>query len=188
MDALMAALVAAMMAQASDRTPWLAARLAQQFAKPGLVIVGTVIALATSNAIGAALGAAIAPLLTPNARALLLSFALLSAGLAALWPPKPLPQPGGRTLGPILTAFIVLLASSMGDRTQFLTSAIAARGATPIFTAIGATLGSMAIHLPAIAAGEAARPRLPLTPIRLAIALVFLIAGAIAGLSALRLI
>ena len=38
MDALMAALVAAALAQVGDRTAWLAAILSDRYAKPGLVI------------------------------------------------------------------------------------------------------------------------------------------------------
>jgi putative Ca2+/H+ antiporter (TMEM165/GDT1 family) len=188
MDALMGALVAALLAQASDRPAWMAARIADQFSRRGAVIVGVALALGISNALGAAGGALIAPMMTPNARALLLGLALLSAGASACWPPKPLPQSGGATLGASATAFILLLATSLGDRTQFLTAAIAVRSDLPVYSAIGATLGGLAIHIPAILAGSKGKRRLPLHAIRIAIALVLLLAGSVAVLSAMRLI
>ena len=184
----MAGFVAALLTQASDRAPWLSARLADQFATRRAVIVAVALAVAASNAIGAAGGALVAPLMTPNARALLLGLAMLSAGMTALWPAKPLPQPGGRSLGVFATAAMSLLAMSMGDRTQLLTAAITARSNLPAFAAIGATLGTLAVHIPAIVAGEQAGRRLPTRAVSVAIAALFILAGAIALLSALRLI
>ena len=89
MDALMAAFVAAILAQASDRTPWLTAILSTRFARPGAVIAGTAIALAIINAIGAIGGAIIGPRMTPNAQTLLLALALILAGGSALFPIMP---------------------------------------------------------------------------------------------------
>ena len=57
----MAAFVAALLAQASDRTPWLTAILSDRFARPGMVIAGTVIALMIGNSIAAIGGAIIGP-------------------------------------------------------------------------------------------------------------------------------
>lgn len=184
----MAALVAALLAQASDRTPWLAARIADRFNSPLSVVAAAAIALAITNGIGGALGAIMAPILTPNARSLLLGFALLSAGISAFWPLKPLEQPGGRRIGAFATALVTLLAAGLGDRTQFLTSAIAARGDLPVFAAIGGTLGALAVQAPIILAGEAVRDRLPLRTLRGVIGALFSVAGAIAVLSAMRLI
>jgi len=46
----------------------------------------------------------------------------------------------------------------------------------------------MVINVPAILAGEAIRRKLPLAAIRITIGVLFLIVGAMLGLSALRLI
>ncbi len=187
MDALMAALVAALLAQASDRTPWIAARIARQFDRPGAVIAAAVLALAISNAIGAGIGAVMAPILTPNARALLLGLALLSAGATALLPLKPIGKPGGQRLGAFTTAFVTLLAAGLGGGTQFLAAAIAARHDLPVFAAIGATLGAAAVQVGAIMAGDDRHPFAP-RAIRIAIGVAFAVTGTVALASALRLI
>ena len=184
----MAAMVAALLAQASDRQPWLAARLAQQFHNNTATILATALALAISNAVGAIAGMLMAPILTPNARALLLCFALVSAGASCFGRAKPLPQPGGATLGAFLTGLITLLAASLGDRTQFLTAAIAARSELPVFAVIGATIGALVIHVAAILSGTQAPRATSMRVIRIVIGLVLVIAGGISGLSALRLI
>ena len=182
----MAALVAALLTQATDRSAWLAARLGSRFERPAVVIAGLVLALVIVNAIAAAGAILVAPLLTPNARALLLALALVSAGGAALVRPKP---PAERFRG---GAFVAALAGGLalgiGDRTQFITFALAARTPIPALAAIGATIGGLAVLIPAALAGDPGRAALPERAIRLPIAITLLIAGAVIGLGALRLL
>jgi putative Ca2+/H+ antiporter (TMEM165/GDT1 family) len=185
-DALMAALVAALLTQASDRGVWLAARLGDRFERRWTAIAGLVLALIVVNAIAAAGAMLVAPMLTPNAGALLLALALLSAGGAALFRPKP--PAGAFRGGAFVASLAALLALGIGDRAQFITFAIAARTPIPALAAIGATLGGLAVLAPAMLAGERACARLPERAIRLPIAGVLLVAGAVIGLGALRLL
>jgi putative Ca2+/H+ antiporter (TMEM165/GDT1 family) len=188
MDALMAAFVAALLAQASDRTPWLTAILSDRFAKPGLVVAGTAAALMIGNSIAAIVGAIIGPRIAPNAQMLLLALALLSAGGSALFPIKLRDRLSGWRVGAFLTSLLGVAVLGLGDRTQFITAALAARTPAPALAAIGATIGALVVNVPAIIAGEAARRALPLTAIRVSIGVLFLIAGTPLALSALRLI
>ena len=189
----MAAFVAAMLAQASDRTPWLTAILSTRFVQPGsrgagAVIAGTAISLALINAVGAIGGAIIGPHITPNAQSLLLALALLSAGVSALVPIKPPDRLSGWRIGAFMTSLLGVAILGLGDRTQFITASLGARSPTPALAAVGATLGALVINVPAIIAGEEARRTLPLTAIRIAIGIVFVITSAVIGFSALRLI
>jgi Ca2+/H+ antiporter, TMEM165/GDT1 family len=188
MDALMAAFVAAVLAEASDRTPWLGAILGTRFNKPGAVILATILAFAAVNTIGAIGGALIAPHISPNAQNLLFALALLNAGVSALWKLKAPDRLEGWRLGAFLTSLLGIFILAFGERTQFLTAAIAARSPLPALAAVGATLGAAVINIPAILAGEPARAHLPLTPIRIVIGAIFVIAGLWIGLGALRLI
>ncbi|MEO8375326.1 MAG: TMEM165/GDT1 family protein [Sphingomonas bacterium] len=193
MDALMAAFVAAILVQATDRTPWLTAILSTRFAQsgsggPGAVIAGTAISLAVINAIGAIGGGLIGPRITPNAQNLLLALALLSAGGSALVSIKPPDRLSGWRIGAFMTSLLGVAILGLGGRTQFITAALAARSQTPALAAVGATLGALVVNVPAILAGENARNTLPLTPVRIAIGAVFVITGTVIGLSALRLI
>jgi len=188
MDALMAALVAALVTQAGDRTPWLAATLGDRYHRPAAVILGIAVAITAVNALGVAAGILIAPRLSPNARALMLAAALISAGVSALLPLKHPGQMQGWRLGAFATSLIGVLAQGIGDRTQFITAAIAARSTLPWFAAIGATIGSLVVIVPAVLAGEQGRRALPLGAMRIATAALLIIAGLIFGLGALRLI
>jgi len=182
----MAALVAALLTQTTDRSAWLAARLGTRFTSPAAVIAGLALALALVNAIAAAGAMLVAPLLTPNARALLVALALVSAGGAALVRAKP-PAETFRG-GAFVAALAGGLALGIGDRTQFIVFALAARTPIPALPAIGATLGGLAVLIPAALAGERTYVALPQRAIRLPIAVLLLVAGAIIGLGALRLI
>jgi len=189
----MVAFVAALLAQASDRTPWLTAILSTRFAQsgsrgPGAVILGTAIALALINTIGAIGGAIIGPHITPNAQSLLLALALVSAGgsaLVAIKPPNPL---SSWRIGAFMTSLLGVAILGLGDRTQFITAALAARSPAPALAAVGATLGALVVNVPAILAGEQARKTLPLAAVRITIGILFLGTGALVGFSALRLI
>lgn len=185
----MAAFVGALLCQASDRTAWLSAILGDRYQKPWMMIAAAAIALAIGNSLGAVAGTLMAPIMSPNARALFLALALLSAGSSALFALKSPDRMAGWRIGAFGTTLVALLAIGVGDRTQFLTAAIAAR--TPLaapFAAIGATLGSLAVIVPAMLAGERHYQALPHRATRLAIGLVLVLTGIVFGLGALRLI
>ena len=185
----MAAFVGALLCQASDRTAWLSAILGDRYQKPLPMIAAAALALALGNALGAVAGTLMAPIMSPNARALCLALALLSAGSSALFTLKSPDRMAGWRIGAFGTTLVALLAIGIGDRTQFLTAAIAAR--TPLaapFAAIGATLGSLVVIVPAMLDGEHDYQSLPHRPIRIAIGLVLVLTGAVFGLGALRLI
>jgi putative Ca2+/H+ antiporter (TMEM165/GDT1 family) len=187
MDALMAALVAALLTPASDRTPWTAALLGDAHASKGAVIAATALALAFGNALGVVGGIVVAPLLSPNARDLLLAFALLSAGASACWPIKPAKLREWR-LGAFVTSLLAIGTLGFGDRTQFITAALAARSTTPALAAVGATIGALAVNVPAILLGTRELRKAPTTALRFAAAAVLILFGAVQGLGALRLI
>lgn len=183
----MAALVAALLIQASDRTPWTAASLGDRHAAKGAVIAATVLALALGNAFGVVGGVLVAPLLSPNARDLMLALALFSGGIAAFWPHGPARLREGR-FGPFGSSLGAVVRLGFGDRMPFVTAALAARSDTPALAAIGATIGASAVVVPAILLGERAVRRLPTTAVRLVAAAILAASGALQGLAALRLI
>ena len=75
----------------------------------------------------------------------------------------------------------------MGDRTQFLTFALAGRFDSAPLAAAGATAGIVAACLPAVMLGERLQATVPLRAIRYGVAALFLIAGFITAVKALQL-
>ena len=184
----MAALVAAAAAQVGDRTAWLVAILSDRWHKPGLVIAMAALGLLVASGIAAAGGALLAPMIAPNAKLLLLALALLLQGAGGFLPAKMPDRLEGWRIGAAATNFLGILILAFGDGVQFIVAALAARSPVPALAAIGATLGSLAVIAPAAMLGEAAWLRLPLRGIRMAIAAVFLLIGAVLALSALGLV
>lgn len=184
----MAALVAALVVEATDRTAWLVAILADRFARRGLVILAAVAAMAAGFSLVAFGGALIGARLTPEARQLFLAVALLNAGITALFPIKPPNRLEGWRVGAVATAFFGTFILAFGGRTQFIVMALAERGTAPALAAVGATVGSIAVITLAAQSGEAARRTLPIGPLRIITGVILCITAAILAVAALRLI
>ena len=186
MDALVTAFVAAALAEWGDRTQLLVALLAARSGRPGTVLIGFLAAALVSNAVAGFAGTLIAHTITIRAMTLLVALALLFAGVAGLIRRSPPGMGSGRT--PLfLAAFILCLAAEFGDRTQFLTFALAARFDSPALAAGGATAGMLAAAVPASLLGERLQSALPVRAIRLGGAALFLLVGFIVAVNALQI-
>ena len=187
-DALMAALVVAALAQIGDRPAWLAAILADRYRSAGVVIVAALLAVAAASGIAAVLGALLALKLTPEAKQLLLALALAMQGGGALWPGKPPERLDGWKLPGFITAFAGLFILLFGDGVQFVVMALAARTPVPALAAVGATLGGLVPLAAAAVLGERGWVALPLATARRVIGGVMLLAALWLALGALRLV
>jgi putative Ca2+/H+ antiporter (TMEM165/GDT1 family) len=186
MDALVTAFVAAALAEWGDKTQLVVAFLAARSGRPVTVLAGLLVAAILSNAIAGFAGGLIAQTITIQAMTLLLALALLFAGIAGLI--RRTPPPLGSTRTPLfLAALILTLAAELGDRTQFLTFALAGRFDLPWLAAAGATAGMLAACVPAAAMGERIQAMVPVRVIRISGAVLFLITGFITAVGALRL-
>ncbi|USU04514.1 TMEM165/GDT1 family protein [Sphingomonadaceae bacterium OTU29THOMA1] len=184
----MAALVAAALAQVGDRPAWLAAILGDRYRAPGLVIAMAALALLGAGLLAAALGALLAPQLTPEAKQLFLAMSLLFQGGGALFPVKAPDRLAGWRIGAAATSLIGLFILAFGDGVQFVVLALAVRAELPWMAAVGAMLGSLAVVVPAVVLGERGWTALPLVAMRRTIAALFIVAAIWLGLGALRLI
>jgi Ca2+/H+ antiporter, TMEM165/GDT1 family len=186
MDALLTAFVAAFLAAWGDKAQLVAAMLAATTKRPLAVAAGLALAALAGNIVAAIAGAWIADTVTIRAMTLLTAMALLFAGASGLIrrrPPKA--QAPKRLLLP--SAFILLLAAELGDRTQFLTFALAGRFDSAPLAAAGATLGMVAGCMPAVLLGDKFAASVPVRGIRYAVAALFLVAGFITAVNALQL-
>ena len=87
----------------------------------------------------------------------------------------------------ILAAAILCLAAQMGDRTQFITFALAGRFDSPALAAAGAAAGIFAASVPAALLGASFGSAVPLRAIRIGGAFLFLITGFVVAVKALQL-
>lgn len=186
MDTLLPALVAALLAGIGDRPAWLAARMGRKYRPAGLVLAAAVLAHALAAAIAVAGGWLVAPLLTPNAKALLLALTLILAGIGATLRARPTREQGC-IRGPV-TAFAGMASAAAGDRATFITFALAAWGAQPALAGVGMVLAAAALAAAAISLGSEGWRALPLRPLSITGGVILLLAGILIGLGGLRLI
>lgn len=187
MEALVPAFIAALLTQAGDRPAILTAILADRYGRPLTVAFVAALAHGAINALAAIGGEQIAPLLTPNARALFLAVAFVVGGFSALLPVKTPDRLESWGIGVLATTFLGVFSLALSAQTPFFTLAFAVRS-DPWFAAAGATAGAFAVAFVAAVLGELSWQRIPFRGFRILIGLLFLIAGAVIGLGAVRLL
>ena len=187
MDALVASFAAAFLGEWGDKTQLLLAVLVARTGRPGAAFAGVALAVAAASLLAGLAGAALVGMMPIRAASLLVALALCLAGLAGLFRRRA-PDPGSLTLPLMAAAFIMALAAQIGDRTPFITFALAARFDAPLLAAAGATVGALAACIPAALLGETLAKALPLRAIRLVSAALFLLVAIATALSALRLV
>lgn len=187
MEALVPAFVLALLAQPGDRPALLTAILADRFRRPFLVALAAGLAHGIGSVVAALAGGALAPTLTPEAQSLLFAIALLAGGVTALWRTAIPGRLERWHFGPFLTPLVGVFVLALGEQTQFFTFALAASG-KPWFAAAGSTLGALVVAMVAALLGAARWTGLPLRWFRAGTAAIFLVAGAVIALNALRLL
>lgn len=187
MEAIVPAFLLAVLSQLGERPAMLTAILADRFRRPILAALAAGLAHAIGNGLAAVAGAAMAPILSPNAQSLFLAMALIFGGLGGLWPVKAPDRIERWRMGAFVTTLLGVLILAFGDRTQFFTLALST-GGRPGLAAAGAALGTLAVAFAAALLGEGTWGAIRFGPARIAISALFLAAGAYIGLGAVRLL
>ena len=187
MDALLTALVGAALAEWGDRTMLFVIVLVARFGKAGPILAGLAVAALLNGAAAAFGGVWVHDLIPTRALSLLVALALVMAGVGSLLRRRPPDMAARWRTGAFLTAAASLTLLEIGDKTQFLTFALAARFDSVALTLAGATAGILVANAPAAVLGAAFQKTVPVQPIRYAIAALFLIAGFWIAVKALEL-
>lgn len=187
MDALVASFVAAFLGEWGDRTQLLLAILTVRTGRPGTAFAGIALAVLGASLLAGFAGATLVGMIPIRAAGLLVALALCFAGLSGLFRRRT-PDPGSLTLPLFVAAFIMALAAQIGDRSPFITFALASRFDAPLLAAAGATAGTLAACVPAALLGDMLAKTVPLRAIRLIGAALFLVAATATALAALRLV
>lgn len=187
MDALVPAFILALMLLPGDAAAAAAARLATRTASPAATAIGAAIGLAIGCALAATAGALLHPRLTPEAARLMLGLALAATAIGLIFPAKPQTLDRWR-LGAFATALVGIGSLSLGNGVQFLVFALALVTGMPVLAALGAAIAAAAVLTAAAMLGEPGWRKLPGRAIRWAPVPLLLVAGAVIGLGALKLV
>jgi putative Ca2+/H+ antiporter (TMEM165/GDT1 family) len=187
-DALLISFLAAALGEFGDRTQLLVVLLAVRFGRPAPVLAGVAVGGLVSALLAAAAGVTVSGIITLRAISLLVAVALIYAGATGMFEKKPLTLGERWRTGPFLTTAVCFFLAEFGDKSQFMTFAIAAQYDVLLLAALGATAGMTAAAAPAALLADRFAATLPLKAIRIGAAILFLLAGFIVAINALRLI
>lgn len=167
-------------AEFGDKTQLLALVLASRFRKPLPIIVGILFATIANHAAAAWLGEWLGSLLTPEILRWVLGISFLAAAIWILIPDKLDDEDSATPLasyGALIATFVAFFLAEMGDKTQIATIALAARFEMLAPVVAGTTLGMLIANVPAVLLGNSVAHRIPITPIRIVAACLFVFLG-----------
>jgi putative Ca2+/H+ antiporter (TMEM165/GDT1 family) len=186
-EPLLTTFIAAGLGEFGDKTQLLVVALAARYGRPGAILAGVAAAALANSLIAAAGGIVIHDMITLRAISLLVALALLFAGAGSLISLRPRVNVAGWKTPAFVTAAGGFFIAEFGDKTQFLTAALAAQYDSLPLAALGAATGIVVASAPAAVLGPRLAALLPLTGIRIGVACLFLVVGFIVAVSALRL-
>jgi Ca2+/H+ antiporter, TMEM165/GDT1 family len=188
LDALLTTFVAAALAEWGDKTQLLVIALATRYHRPGPILAGILAAALANSLIAAVGGTFVHAMITLRAISLLVALSLVFSGVAGLIRPKPYESAATSRAGPFLVAAASFFVLEFGDKTQFLTFALAAQFNALVLAAAGATAGIMVSSVPAALLGDQLARAVPLKAVRLGLAMLFLLIGLVVAVNAQRLV
>lgn len=188
MDALLTTFIAALLAEFGDKTQLLVIALAVRYRAPAPILAGVAVAALLNSLLAAAGGIVINELIVARAVSLLVALALIFAGVGGLMRQKQPDMGATWKTGAFVTTVVCFFLLEFGDKTQFLTGALAAKFDSFALAALGATAGIIAASIPSLLLADRYPTLAPMKAIRVGIAILFLLVGFIVAVGALRLI
>jgi len=179
MEAFLISTGAVLLGEIGDKTMLLALVLATRFRKPWPVIAGILVATLLNHALAGLLGGWIRTVLPDQWLPWIVGGLFIAVGLWALIPDKideDEAEPKGNGSAFLVTTIAFFLAE-IGDKTQIATTLLAARFDSLIAVIAGTTTGMMLADVPVIFIGAAMAKKLPLKPIRMVAAALFIVLG-----------
>lgn len=176
------------LAEIGDKTQLLSLVLAARFRKPIPIVLGVFAATLINHAFSGALGAWLASVISPGIMnwAVVASFALMAVLILI---PDKLDEADAvatkHSMGIFGTTALTFFLAEMGDKTQIVTVALAARFHEFFGVVAGTTLGMMLANVPVIYLGHRFADRLPTKAVHILAAVIFVVLGGFALRTAL---
>ena len=177
MEAFLTSTFLVAIAEIGDKTQLLSFVLAARLRKPWPIIAGILAATLANHAAAAWVGGLLSGLVAPTVLAWIVGLSFIGFGLWALHPDSLDDSPRLHKAGAFVTAFVAFFLAEMGDKTQFATIALAARFDQLALVILGTTLGMMLANIPAVWVGETLAQKIPMKPVRILAATLFIIVG-----------
>jgi putative Ca2+/H+ antiporter (TMEM165/GDT1 family) len=160
-----------------DKTQLLAFSLAGRFRKPWVVMAGILVATVANHALASTVGVLIAARISTRVMAAILAATFIAFGLWTLKPDTLDDAQRPSRFGPFVTTVVLFFLAEMGDKTQVVAVALAARYHQLVQVVIGTTLGMMLVNVPTVLFAERAMRWIPLKLVRLVAAAIYTVLG-----------
>ena len=170
------------LAEIGDKTQLLAFVLAARYRRAWPIILGILLATLLCHALAGAVGATVIRLLGPDVLrwVLALSFFAMAAWIIVPDKLEESATPLTARFGVFGTTVATFIVAEMGDKTQIVTAALAARYASFYAVVAGATLGMMLTNIPAVLLGDRLAGWTPTRLMHAVAALIFVALGILA--------
>ncbi|HEY6451504.1 MAG TPA: TMEM165/GDT1 family protein [Steroidobacteraceae bacterium] len=178
MEAFLVSIASIALGELGDKTQLLALILATQLRRPLAVLLGILAATIANNLLAALLGQWAGSALSPQVLRWALGISFLVLAVWVLLPEKSEAAPRARDgYGAFVVSATAFFMAEMGDKTQIVALALAARFHQLLAVVAGTTIGMMIVNVPTVLLAEPLTRLVPLKWIRLAAALVYALLG-----------
>lgn len=178
MEVFLISIASIALGELGDRTQLLALILATQLRRPVPVILGILAATLANHLLAALLGQWAGSLLNPQLLRWILGISFLVLAAWVLIPDKAEEAPKARDgYGAFVLTLTCFFMAEMGDKTQIVALALAAKYNDLFAVVAGTTLGMMIVNIPTVLFAERAMQWVPLKLVRVAAAAVYAVLG-----------
>jgi Ca2+/H+ antiporter, TMEM165/GDT1 family len=163
-----------------DKTQLLSLILATRLRKPVPIIAGIFVATLVNHLIACSIGEWVGSLITPTILRWVLGISFLAVAVWALIPDKIDENVETQSnYGAFALTTVTFFLAEMGDKTQIIALALAAKYDALTAVVAGTTFGMMIVNIPTVIFAERATTRIPVKFVRIVAALIYAILGVI---------
>jgi putative Ca2+/H+ antiporter (TMEM165/GDT1 family) len=178
MDAFIISTASVAVGELGDKTQLLALILATRLRKPVPIIAGIFVATLLNHLGACLVGEWASKLITPQILRWVLGISFLAVAAWALIPDKVDDEVKTRgSYGVFVLTAVTFFLAEMGDKTQIVALALAAKYNDLIAVVAGTTLGMMIVNIPTVLCAERATQWIPVKVVRVIAAAVYAMLG-----------
>jgi putative Ca2+/H+ antiporter (TMEM165/GDT1 family) len=161
-----------------DKTQLLSLVLASRLRRPVPIIAGVFVATLGNHLLACWFGEWVGNLITPQILRWVLGLSFIAVAIWALIPDKMDDEVESRSAhGVFIFTVVTFFLAEMGDKTQVVAVALAARYYQLVPVVLGTTLGMMLVNVPTVLFAERAMRWIPLKLVRIVAAAIYTVLG-----------
>jgi putative Ca2+/H+ antiporter (TMEM165/GDT1 family) len=176
-QALLSSIGLIFITELGDKTMITAMCLSAQYRRPWIVLLATMIALATSTLIAVIIGVILSAAIPVDLIVYISGFLFLGLGIYTLASRNKEEPDTCDTPGTFLSMVSLILFSELGDKSQITVLALAVQSVFPAMVFIGAIIGFLMLNIISVFAGDKISGRISLKTVRLGAGFIFILFG-----------